>query len=125
MKTSTSHKKTSQKPLTQTGFSILLALSLKPRHGYELMQQVNDDSKGRVSIGPGGLYGTIKELHKHKYIEEIEDTDDTTARKRRHYKITEKGRGVLAEEVAYYNHAVELAQARNTAPNLRNNPAGA
>jgi DNA-binding PadR family transcriptional regulator len=34
--------------LPQVAFSILLALSLKDRHGYELMKQVEADSRGVI-----------------------------------------------------------------------------
>ena len=42
--------------LPQVAFSILLALSLKPRHGYEIMKQVEEDSNGKIKLGPGALY---------------------------------------------------------------------
>ncbi len=103
-----------EKPVTPTAFSILLALSLRKRHGYELIEQVNQDSNGRVKIGPGALYGTIKDLLQMKYIKEVKDqAQPQTARKRRYYQITEKGVGALEKEVSYFNHAADLARERS------------
>ena len=49
-------------PLTPAVFHILLALSSGERHGYGIMKQVEADSQGKVSMGPGTLYGSLKRL---------------------------------------------------------------
>ena len=94
--------------LPQVAFSVLLALSLKPRHGYELMQQVENDSKGIVKIGPGALYGTIKALRTDGLIEETDSDNE----RRRYYKLTRKGRNRLGAELKYFESTVELAGRR-------------
>ena len=95
--------------LSQTAFSILFALSLKPRHGYELMQQVTHDSGGRIKLGPGSLYGTIKTLSEGHLIEEMPQADDD---RRRYYRLTKKGWDRLSAEMSYYQAVVRLAQER-------------
>ncbi|MBA3883943.1 MAG: PadR family transcriptional regulator, partial [Chthoniobacterales bacterium] len=45
-------------PLTPAVLHILLALSVKERHGYAIMRQVQEDSQGKVKMGPGTLYGS-------------------------------------------------------------------
>lgn len=99
--------------LPQVGFSVLLALSLRPRHGYEVMQQVAEDSGGRVSIGPGALYASIRQLDDEGLIEEIDAPDGEDAR-RRYYRLTADGREVLDAEVAHYARAVTLARRRRS-----------
>ncbi len=94
--------------LPQVAFSILLALSLKPRHGYEIMQQIDSDSKGVIKIGPGALYGAIKQLNEQGLIEEMPSKDD----RRRYYRLTEKGLKRLGAELDYFNNAVKLAEQR-------------
>ena len=42
--------------LSQSEFYILLSLAIKSRHGYEIMKQVEQDSDGKVALGPGTLY---------------------------------------------------------------------
>ena len=55
-------KSTSPGPLTPAVFHILLALYGGERHGYDLMQQVKEDSQGAVKMGPGTLYGSIDRM---------------------------------------------------------------
>ena len=95
--------------LTRAAFGILLALSLKPRHGYELMQQIEHDTDGRLKLGPGALYGTIKQLCGDNLIEEMPFENDD---RRRYYRLTKKGWDRLSAEMQYYEASVKLAQER-------------
>lgn len=95
--------------LPQVTFSILLALSLKPRHGYELMQQIEHDSSGRLKLGPGALYGAIKQLREDNLIEEMPFEDDP---RRRYYRLTKRGWDSLSSELEYFQTTVRLAQER-------------
>ena len=95
--------------LPQVTFSILFALSLKPRHGYEIMQQVEHDSVGKVKLGPGALYGTIKQLREDNLIEEMPFEGNE---RRRYYRLTKKGWDTLNAELTYFQNTVELAQQR-------------
>lgn len=96
--------------LPQVTFSIMFALSLKPRHGYELMQQINHDSDGRVKLGPGALYGRLKELNDESFIEEV--PSELANDRRRYYRLTKKGWDRLGAEMQYFEQTVRLAQER-------------
>lgn len=98
--------------LPQVAFSVLLALSLRPRHGYEIAKQVEEDSFGKIKLAPGALYTSIKKLHEQGLIEEITEAGDV----RRYYRLTDSGRSALAAELAYYQAAVRLGQERQLAP---------
>jgi DNA-binding PadR family transcriptional regulator len=95
--------------LPQVSFSILMALSLKPRHGYEIIQQIEDDSISKIRLGPGALYTTIKKLIDEGLIQETEL--DGNAR-RRYYKLTDKGWDRLNVEMEYYKNITTLANVR-------------
>jgi len=95
--------------LPQVAFSILLALSLKPRHGYEIIKQVKEDSSGKIKLSPGALYTSIKQLHEQALIEEIDDAND---RRRRYYRLTSQGKKTLVSEIEYYQNTVALAKQR-------------
>lgn len=95
--------------LPQVAFSILLALSLKERHGYEIIKQVSEDSNGKINLGPGALYTSIKQLVEQGLIQEVVRQDDS---RRRYYKVSQKGKTVLTEELDYYRNTVELARQR-------------
>ncbi len=100
--------------LPQVSFSILLALSLKPRHGYELMKQIEDDSQGKIKLGPGALYGAIRQLHDDGFIEEMPaEAND----RRRYYRITGTGRQRLGAELRYFEASVHLAKERQILDN--------
>lgn len=95
--------------LPQVAFSILLALSLKERHGYEIIQQVDEDSNGKIKLGPGALYTSIKQLRNRGLILEVEHADDT---RRRYYQLSDSGLVALSEELDYYENVVSLAKKR-------------
>jgi len=95
--------------LPQVAFSILLALSLKERHGYEIIKQVEEDSNGKIKLGPGALYTSVKQLRNRGLILEVQHKDDT---RRRYYKLSDSGFRVLADELEYYENAVLLAKKR-------------
>ena len=81
-------------PLTEATYCILLALA-EPLHGYGIMQKVEAGSEGAVRIGPGTLYGALTALEKEKLI-----THFDLVERRKRYALTEKGRKVLAAELA-------------------------
>jgi DNA-binding PadR family transcriptional regulator len=95
--------------LPHIAFSILMALSLKPRHGYEIMQQVDDDSLGKIKLGPGSLYTAIKQLSENGLIEEVTEVEDS---RRRYYRLTKKGWEKLNAEINYFDNTLKLAKQR-------------
>ncbi|WP_225744716.1 PadR family transcriptional regulator [Marinilactibacillus sp. Marseille-P9653] len=88
-------------PMTEAMYYILLAL-LRPNHGYQLMQSVNEVSNGRLEVGPGTLYGVLSRMEKSALIVLIEKE---SAKKT--YKLTEEGRKALKEEFDRLNAMVE------------------
>lgn len=94
--------------LTPQIFYILLALATKERHGYDIMKQVENDSQGKITLGPGTLYGAIKRMLEEKLIVALE----TSHARRKYYQLTEKGRMIFSNELQRYNEAVELAKKR-------------
>ncbi|HEX3624510.1 MAG TPA: PadR family transcriptional regulator [Verrucomicrobiae bacterium] len=99
-------------PLTPAVFHVLLALAQEERHGYSIMQEVAATTEGRVKMGPGTLYGTIKRLLKAKLIEESDERPDPDLddERRRYYRITGFGRRVLNAEVSRYSKAIKVAR---------------
>jgi DNA-binding PadR family transcriptional regulator len=105
-----SSMKRSMELLPQVAFSIMLALSLQPRHGYEIMKQVEHDSGGRIKLGPGALYGTLKQLRETGLIEEL--TAQNESERKRSYRLSHEGWARLNEELGYYKTTVNLARKR-------------
>ena len=100
--------------LTEQSFFILLALAEGPRHGYAIMGDVEELSKGRVSLSTGTLYGAIKRMMRDGLVErsDIRPDPEMDDERRRYYRITEFGREVAACEVQRINRLAEMV--RNT-----------
>ena len=101
-----------EKHLTPAVFHILLALSTEERHGYGIMKQVEADSLGKVKMGPGTLYGSIKRMLDAALIEEIEPRVDPAMddARRIYYRLTGNGERALKDEVQRYSHLVKLTK---------------
>ena len=97
---------------TRAEFHVLLALLDGPRHGYGLMQDVEELSGGGLQLGPGTLYTAIKRLRSSKLISET----DADADRRRCYKLTRKGKTVAEEEARRLNDLVRIARKRGLLP---------
>ena len=100
--------------LTTSAFYILLSLSAQDRHGYEILKDVTLSSAGRVKMGPGILYTTLKRLLEAGLIVEVEgrtdaDRDDS---RRRYYRLTHQGRTALASELERMEQALKVARTR-------------
>lgn len=105
-------------PLTPAVFHILLALSGGERHGYGIMKQVEADSQGKVSMGPGTLYGSLRRmLDAGLVIESDKRVDpDMDDQRRIYYQITGIGSQALEAELDRYKRIVTIAQQRKLFP---------
>lgn len=99
-------------PLSPPVFHILLALADADRHGYGIMQEVQERTGGAVRLGPGTLYGAIKRLRAGLLIEEREDPSAETDERRRCYHLTALGRKVARLEAERLEGLVQSAQAK-------------
>ncbi len=105
-------------PLTPAVLHILLALSTQERHGYGIMKQVESDSNGKVSMGPGTLYGSIGRMIEAGLIRESDKKIDAKLddERRIYYKITGLGKRALAAELERYREVVAVAEQRRISP---------
>ena len=60
-------------PVTPTVFHMLLALADGEKHGYAIMNAVEEDTQGRMKIRLGSLYGAIQRMVEAGLIEESEE----------------------------------------------------
>jgi DNA-binding PadR family transcriptional regulator len=101
-------------PLRPVDLHVLLALSHRDRHGYGLVQDIAEESEGRLRLLPGNLYGVLSRLLRDGLVREKErrgarDQDDE---RRRYYGITTLGRRVLSAELARMRELLRLAETR-------------
>jgi len=104
--------------LTPAVFHILLALSNGELHGYGIMKQVEADSQGKVKMGAGTLYGSLKRMLDARLVKESDKRIDSEMddERRIYYQLTPLGAEVLANELERYNSIVTLARGLNLLP---------
>jgi DNA-binding PadR family transcriptional regulator len=99
------------KPMTGQAFFVLSALADGPRHGYGIVGEVADLSRGRVRLKIGSLYGVLDRLAAEELIEpDREEARD--GRLRRYYRLTTRGRRALAEEAQLRVATARVVRAR-------------
>jgi DNA-binding PadR family transcriptional regulator len=99
--------------MTSAVLHILLSLAEEDRHGLGIAADVKSFTGGRVLLGPGTLYGTIKRLLDDELIEDLgqpsaEDDDP----RRRYYRISPRGRRALEIEMQGLSSVVGVAKRR-------------
>ena len=108
-------------PLPPAWYHLLLALTEGERHGYALMQDVREESGGRVRLGPGTLYGALRRLLELGYVVESGRRPDPLLddERRRYYRLTPLGRKVAAAEIERLEAIVEMARDKKLVPRPR------
>jgi DNA-binding PadR family transcriptional regulator len=101
-------------PLTPAVFHILLALVGCDRHGYGIMQEVNVFTEGKLRLGPGTLYRSIKQMLSEGLITELDERHDPVLddQRRRYYRLTDFGQRVLKAETERLEHVLNVARAK-------------
>jgi DNA-binding PadR family transcriptional regulator len=101
-------------PLPSAAFHILLALADEDLHGYAIMRSVSELTGGKVRMGPGTLYGSIKTLLEGRLVQEVEERGDSDMgpERRRYYRLTPAGRRLARSEAERLAAMVRLAQAK-------------
>jgi DNA-binding PadR family transcriptional regulator len=91
---------------------ILILLSKKSSHGYEIMKEINNRTKGFWQPTPGGVYPILRDLEKSGYIKGHWETQKN--RNLKIYKITQSGKAILKRAI------VKQAEIFNNISNLFN-----
>jgi DNA-binding PadR family transcriptional regulator len=101
-------------PLPSAAFQILLALADEDLHGYGIMRQVSDQTDGRMRLGPGTLYSSIRTLVEEKLIEEVDPREDAKLgqERRRYYRLTSAGRRLARSEAERLADLLRVARIR-------------
>ena len=102
-------------PLTPAVFHILLALVDGERHGYGIMQEITLRTEGKMRMGPGTLYGSIKRMLGDGLIEESGTRPDPSLddERRRYYRLTAFGLRVVSAEAERLALLVRVARSKN------------
>jgi DNA-binding PadR family transcriptional regulator len=99
-------------PLSPATLHILLSLAAEDLHGYGIMQEVARQSEGKYKLGPGTLYDNLQKLIQRKLVQELGRRPGDDDPRRRYYRLTSLGRGVLAAETDRLGDVVREARLR-------------
>ena len=91
---------------TDPGLLVMGSLADGPRHGYAMVQDVEETTG--VRLGPGTLYGAIARLESRGLIEAIDSEDS----RRRPYRLTTRGVEVLEHQLASMQRFAGLGRRR-------------
>ena len=94
-KTTANWMKEAQKGYIRMG--VLILLNKKPSHGYEIMKEINNRTKGFWQPTAGGVYPILRDLEKSGYIKGQWQTQKN--RRLKVYKITESGEQILRKAI--------------------------
>jgi DNA-binding PadR family transcriptional regulator len=101
-------------PLPSAAFQILLSLADEDLHGYGIMRQVEQQTSGRMRLGPGTLYSSIQGLLEDGLIEEVDRSGRLAAtdERRRYYRLTTAGRKLARSEAERLADLLRVARAK-------------
>ena len=90
--------------LTEVTFYILLSL-FKPKHGYAIMQFIEEKTGGRLSLGAGTLYGALNTLEEKGWIARYGNNEG----RKKEYLITDLGKEIAAKELTRLQELTQTA----------------
>ena len=99
-------------PLSPATLHILLSLAGEDLHGYGIMQEVARQSQGKYKLGPGTLYDNLQKLIQREWVEELGRRPGDEDPRRRYYRLTVSGRGVLEAEISRLAGVVREGRSR-------------
>jgi DNA-binding PadR family transcriptional regulator len=98
--------------LTNSMFFILLALADESRHGLGIVDEVEDHTGGRVTLGPALLYSSLKRLSKLKLVRPAAGPREGSDPRRKYYRITDTGRKALSDHGRLWETAIDVARGK-------------
>lgn len=99
-------------PLSPATLHILLSLAGEDRHGYAIMQEVQRQSEGKYKLGPGTLYDNLQKMIERRLVEELGQKAGDDDPRRRYYRLSSLGRGVLSAEIERLDNVVREGKLR-------------
>src|SRR5215471_14590629 len=104
-------------PLPPATFHILLALMDQDRHGYAIIQDVEERTRGELRMSAGTLYRSIARMVEQSLITEVtKRRDESEDTRRRYYRLTPFGEAVARAEMRRLSDLVRLARQRGLTP---------
>ena len=108
-------------PLPRDTFHILVSLADRERHGYSVLLDVAERTRGALRLSPSTLYASIKRLLSQGLVEEMAERPDPRHddERRRYYRLTNLGRQVAVAEARRLEQLLSDARANGLLPKTR------
>jgi len=105
-------------PLPTATFYILMALAAEDRHGYAIIQDIEQRTNGALRLSAGTLYRSIQRMLEQGLLVETTDrpAPELDDERRRYYRITPFGTAAARAEARRLNDLVRMARASGFAP---------
>ena len=105
-------------PLPPATFHILMALASEDRHGYAIIQDIEQRTGGHLRLSAGTLYRSIQRMLEQGLLVETNErpAPELDDERRRYYRITEFGTAVARAEARRLSELVSMARASGFAP---------
>jgi len=87
------------------GLLVLISLASGPKHGHAMLLDI--ERFAHVRLGPGTLYGALTRLEELALVEAL-----AADGRRRPYRLTDAGRGMLEARLGSLQRAVQTGLAR-------------
>ena len=107
-------------PLPAATFHILMAVASEDRHGYAIIQDVEQRTGGALRLSAGTLYRSIQRMLEQGLLVETSErpAPELDDERRRYYRITELGTAVARAEAGRLAELVRMARASGFAPEI-------
>lgn len=99
-------------------FHILLALAKEDLHGLGVAKAIDVATAGSMTLGPGTLYRSLKEMAREGLITEVSAPEGAEDPRRRFYRISEKGREMAEMEATRLARVVQIARDSDVLPDM-------
>jgi len=105
-------------PLPSATFHILMALASEDRHGYAIIQDIEQRTNGALRLSAGTLYRSIQRMLEQGLLVETSErpAPELDDERRRYYRITVLGTSVAKAEARRLSELVSMARASGFAP---------
>ena len=105
-------------PLPTATFHILMAVATEDRHGYAIIQDIEERTGGALRLSAGTLYRSIQRMLEQGLLVETNDRPEPELddERRRYYRITPFGTLVAKAEARRLSELVRMARASGFAP---------
>jgi len=105
-------------PLPSATFHILMAVANEDRHGYAIIQDVEQRTGGHLRLSAGTLYRSIQRMLEQGLLVETNErpAPELDDERRRYYRITQFGASVARAEARRLSELVSMARASGFVP---------